>query len=770
MAASPTRERQDRARTSPTARLPQPSSQPEPAPGQNLAAAVLARAPGEPATLLGLVLLTLLAEWPLLNGRVVTGLDSLTQFIPWYELLGATLREGRLPGWNPFSFAGAPLAANPLTGWTYLPAMLAFTFLPVAAATISFQLFHMLLATLATYALARTLGLGRIGAALAAIAYSQSGLLTLESTCCFAFSSVGAWLPALLLGAELAIRATSWQSRVRGWSLAALALSQIAASWPGQGTYYTLLVFTLFVLLRVIFRVRRPADFGWLVLHGVVPVTFGLALAAAGLLPRAELQALSSLAGGYAAEDLNVGGWTPSEWLQLIEPGFWYAGLGVVGLALAAPVLAWRWRPLLGLVGIGGLLLSLALPTPNAVSDLFGLLPGFAKLHPHLPDRIITVFMLVPALLAGASVDRLARGRLGAAIGLLLLAAVFADLRLAREQAFLGYGAAEGVHRLLPADLSRYYASAPAARFLQERLRTDGPARYFGYDPDPHGLAYTQRFNDPAVLRLGVNNRGVSDRLLDVQGYDAVHLARFDEWLRQANGREQNYHNADLFAEGLRSPLLDVLAARYVVVASSRAGSPADPALADPALALVYDDGETRVLENREALPWAWVAHEARAASAEEARDQIQRGAVDPRRTALLEPPLRSPFDLWPRGGSETAVPTLSGGAATATAAVTLFEADRLVISAASEADGVLVLSEVAHPGWQATIDGRPTPIFVANGLLRAIEMPPGDHIVELRFESPTLRFGIAVSAVAMAVMAVAVSASFVRRVRPPAA
>jgi hypothetical protein len=202
---------------------------------------------GEPATVLGLVLLTLLAEWPLLNGRVVAGLDSLTQFYPWYELLGATLREGRLPGWNPYSFAGAPLAANPLSGWSYLPAMLAFTLLPITPGAVAFQLFHVLLAALATYALARTLGLGRIGGAMAAAAYSQSGLLTLESSCCFAFSSVGAWLPLLLLGAELAIRAENWRHRIRGWSLAALALSQIAAAWPGQGTYYTLILFAAFV-------------------------------------------------------------------------------------------------------------------------------------------------------------------------------------------------------------------------------------------------------------------------------------------------------------------------------------------------------------------------------------------------------------------------------------------------------------------------------------------------------------------------------------------
>jgi len=713
----------------------------------------------------GLALLVLLAEWPLLNGRIVAGLDSLTQFYPWYELLGATLRAGQLPGWNPYSFAGAPLAANPLTGWTYLPAMLPFTFLPLTPAVIVYQLIHVLLATLGSYALARVLGLRRPGAVLAAVAYGQSGLITVEAACCFAFSSVGAWFPLLLLGGELAIRANGWPGRVRGWSLAAVALSQIVAAWPGQGTYYAAMVFWAFVLFRAALRVRGVWDLRWIVAHGAIPVMLGVGLAAAGLLPRAELQMLSSLAGGYAPEDLNVGGWSIWEWAQLGEPGFWYAGLMVIGLALLAPVLAYRWPPTGFLAALGVTMLVLALPAPNPVADLFGLLPGFAKLHPHLPDRIMTVFMLVPALLAGAALDRLARGRLGLVLATLLIGTTFADLRLAREQAFQGYAAAEGVHHLSSVQLDEYFASSPAARFLQERMMQDGPFRYLGYGPDPNDLAYTQRFDDLETVRLGVNNRGVSDRLLDVQGYDAIHLARFDDHLRVANGKGQNYHNADVFALGLRSPLVDLLAARYIVVPSRLTGTPADPLVLDPSLIAAYDDGKTRVLENREALPWAWVVHDARPSTADEARTAIHQETVDPRQTALLEPPLRSPFALTAR--PDVNVPQLSGPTASASpdlADIVLFEADHLVIQTTTSDDSVLVLSEVAYPGWQATIDGRTVPILVANGLLRAVELPAGEHVVELRFVSPMLWYGVAVSLATMLVVAGGFVASFAPR------
>jgi hypothetical protein len=101
------------------------------------------------AAIVGLLTLTIVAELPLLQGHVVAGLDSLTQFYPWYELVGATLRVDQLPGWNPYSMAGGPLAGNPLSGWTYLLATIAFTVLPFNNAVVAYQLVHVLLATLA---------------------------------------------------------------------------------------------------------------------------------------------------------------------------------------------------------------------------------------------------------------------------------------------------------------------------------------------------------------------------------------------------------------------------------------------------------------------------------------------------------------------------------------------------------------------------------------------------------------------------------------------
>ncbi|MCA1729187.1 MAG: hypothetical protein LC751_07190, partial [Actinobacteria bacterium] len=68
--------------------------------------------------------LTVVGEWDLLRNEITLGSDAATQYYPFYYFLGEVLRSGNIPAWNPYQFSGTPFAADPLTGWSYLPAML----------------------------------------------------------------------------------------------------------------------------------------------------------------------------------------------------------------------------------------------------------------------------------------------------------------------------------------------------------------------------------------------------------------------------------------------------------------------------------------------------------------------------------------------------------------------------------------------------------------------------------------------------------------------
>ncbi len=66
------------------------------------------------------------------------------------------------------------------------------------------------------------------------------------------------------------------------------------------------------------------------------------------------------------------------------------------------------------------------------------------------------------------------------------------------------------------------------------------------------------------------------------------------------------------------------------------------------------------------------------------------------------------------------------------------YEPGRLVYDYTLEEDGVAIFSEIYYDkGWSATIDGKPAPYFRANYLLRAMELPAGEHQVVWEFRAP---------------------------------
>jgi len=775
----------------------------------------------------GLVLaaLALVAVWDLVVGGTVVGKDTITQYYTWYSYLGERLRSGDIPGWNPHQFSGAPFAGDPLSGWTYLPAMILFVALPVSAAAKGYLFVHLLLAGLFTYALARVLRMNLAGALLAAVAYEFNVFLYWRNLCCSPYTSVMAWLPLAILGTELAVRSARWTDRFLWLGVGGLALSQILAAWPGQGSYYALLALGGYVAYRTLLsppenvRGLRDRVFGSL-LHGGGLLLFGFGLAAAGLLPRVEYHALSTLADGYGnIEGVRAawGGWTSDDWKRLLTPGLVYPGLTVLALALAAPVVA-RGRyavPFFFVLSLCTLVLSSPDGTPLH-SVLYLLLPGFEWMHPHGPGRIKVILYLGVALLAGATMSRLGE-RVGNARTLVavpavtsLLLAVFAVVLLATEGSPAGFGTGVSLvslsalavantclvaYALSPArrqgaallmvlvlfvdlfaagratlaeratadlgkdlvkvDLSRYFEPTGAAEFL--RSETEGePARYFGYGPhrlgDGWSFNYNNRFAEPDTSALLASNMGTPLGLQSIQGYNAVHIARYDEYMTKLNGRSQGYHNADVVPQGLDSPLLNLLNVRYMIVpAAVDADQDALLELKD-AHPAVYGDERVEILENRDALPRAWIVHSARQSPPSETLKELGSGAVDPRQTALLE---RPPPDL-----DRPADPSADR------ATVTEYEADRIALQTATGARGMLVLSEAYYPAWKAYIDGEPAPLYTADHVLRAVPVPAGEHSVELRYESRTLQVGLAVSLAAYLALAVLVVSAARRRRR----
>lgn len=142
----------------------------------------------------------------------------------------------------------------------------------------------------------------------------------------------------------------------------------------------------------------------------------------------------------------------------------------------------------------------------------------------------------------------------------------------------------------------------------------------------------------------------------------------------------------------------------------------------DPIYREVFDDGGWVVYENLNCLPRAFTVDTLQVASnIREVKRKFDLFEINPYHTALV-----SPEDLVKIGRADFAK---------GIAHIEKYETDRVTISTQfQENPGFLVLADQYFPGWKALVDGRSTPIYQTNGLLRGIVVPEGKHTVEFLY------------------------------------
>ena len=670
----------------------------------------------ELAALAAVVSTVLLVLSPLtIHGRLPSGVDVFSGSVPFATFLHERLAHGDLPLWAPGAFSGQPFAADAQSGVLYPPTLLATWLLPPLSALRAVATFHYLLAALATYGFARSLGTRRGGAAVAAVAYGVSGHLIARGVS-LGLLGGAAWLPAVLVSAELAARGGG-----RRVALLAGALAGSLLCGSQQLSAVTVIAALSWIAMRG----------GWRgMLAGGIGTVLGCALAAVALLPRFELLHLSTSAEGYA-DPSGIGKLVAGDLRALIGLfGVSRSEVATLYLGAATPALAvlgmLRRRHAIALASL--ILLSIA--WASGIADgLLRPLPVVGLLGAHEPVRGVILALLALAILAGLALDRLPNTATLLVLGVVIGAAVagahvlrpafliplaivalacLAPHRIALPLIVLAFGgdlAWQASHQARPGSPRRpIVAPAPTAgaRFLLARQRTEGPFRVAAYAPERligHQLGSA---GSPRSRALLFDQEATRVGLEDVGGYNPVHLASYDALIRRSNGGQ----TLDRHFEYIRraaTPELRSLAVRYYV-------SP--PGKQPTGLRVVYRDRASVITEDDAAAPFARVE--------------------------------------LPSGSSVAAQ-------------VTRREPDRIVI-APPAVGGTLVLANATYPGWRVTVDGRHGARAASHGLL-AVKIAADARVVEWRFEPGSLRLGALISLAALLACCVLVA---VGRPAPP--
>ena len=93
----------------------------------------------------------------------------------------------------------------------------------------------------------------------------------------------------------------------------------------------------------------------------------------------------------------------------------------------------------------------------------------------------------------------------------------------------------------------------------------------------------------------------------------------------------------------------------------------------------------------------------------------------------------------------------------TSVVTLTAYEPNHLTYNVQSGKGGVVVFSEIYYPGWTATVDGRPAELGRVDYVLRAMQVAPGTHQVELMFYPKSINTTETIAYLAYAVLLIVI-------------
>ena len=347
--------------------------------------------------------------------------DLRAQWLPYFCFFGRSLREGRLPAWNPHVMGGIPSAADPQMGWLNAPAMALFGALPCTTALRWYLVLQPILAGLGMYWFLRSEGVSRpsatLGGLVLALPVAGSGVFGLPW-----LSGALAWSAITLAAASRCFRSETWPARLAWLVGVALAWGQLAAAHFSHGLVIGTAALLIYVLARVIADAvtkqrtwQQSVALAVLLLAGLALVNLAFLLPRLAYLPRTSqslgyqrLDALSlSLSGGAGDGDAIAGLKLNGAWpLTLaLSPGV-YSGAAALALSFAAFWATGRRRLLaapFALFGAGSYLLTVK-PVYEFITSILGS-SELAGLYMHSPRRFQFALVLALPVLAALGLE-----------------------------------------------------------------------------------------------------------------------------------------------------------------------------------------------------------------------------------------------------------------------------------------------------------------------------------------------------------------------------
>ncbi len=636
---------------------------------------------------------------------------------------GITVLEERFNGRR-------PALTDPQSQYTN-PLHLLFAFLDPATAAGPTLWINFLVMGLTMFLWGASMGLGTAGRLFMALA----GLLNFK----LIIAGYAGWLvvvPAVTM-APLLLTAVTYSIRRPGITTTA-TLTSVGAlflvSGQQQILYYVLLLAISYALVQALLSAWRGqwqslgrkllclAVSGMLAVGITAPLLFSL-FADRKLVTRSYADYAFFL-GDHHLEPQHLLTFLYPEWLGTPLDGsypggeLWedvaYFGLIPLVLAFVGMVMAWSRPPTRWLTGSVAVCLVLTVDTPIS-RFLFDWLPGYALFRQ--PNRLLFLVSLLGIALASIGLEEL-----------------LARWQSWRPRRWLVAAVLVGVLGVMVVEGTLYSRRYLTMRPREEVLPQAAFATFFADDPEPFRVA--------PVKRSTINYGWAAPMHLQlITGFNSYNLrcyqTYFDVLQGIANASAESRVWTD-FVNLIHPSLLDALNVKYLVfdeaVPLPTARYELVAQFRDQPRYMLYEGlgrQDLFVYRNRTCLPRAYWARQVVGADDEEQMtDEVRRSNLHYKTIVLRQ-------EDWLTASPESPQDNVT---------LIAFQPGSLAVRTSCEKRRCLVISEVWHPGWQATIDGQPAELHRTNIALLGLWVDPGLHKIQITFRPLYWNLGLTVA------------------------
>ncbi len=295
-------------------------------------------------------------------------------------------------------------------------------------------------------------------------------------------------------------------------------------------------------------------------------------------------------------------------------------------------------------------------------------------------------------------------------------------------------------------------------------------------DPEPFRITTVGRFE---------LNQGMAHGISHIGGYDANVIKEYSEFMNVSCGKPVDELNIVIEVKQI-SKLTNLLNVKYVIL-------PANARVQHPAIKPVLNDSNYALFQNMQALPRAFVVHNAKILQGRDAiLKELSSNEFHPLKYTIIEEPSGygtqqaipefSPVDSSPphREDEEKVNKQVQAGGpfqkhdktnsqnllSEPIPTILEYSPNRVTVKAHLMEDGYLVLGDTFYPGWNAYEDKTKHKVLKTNYILRSVFLKKGEHTVTFVYEPKSFFIGM-ITTLTTVVILTPVSLLMRRKLKP---